>query len=578
MHLGKKIKIFLLILLGIASLYSASLLLAIWQAKNADQSRPISVHQASTSPKSLATTNYSATVLGASTHFVKIYVGENMVTQPGEVSTPAATSLAPHIDEYVTNVYHLSASTAKAMKAANPNLRILIYLNASYAQDNQGPQTAGAYAPSLYQTNGSSQYLRSNGFHNWLMDLTQSGWKTDRNSQAQSKISSYGAYVDGVWLDLLGVAPVLSGYDYASDADGEQVKFVSNLPYNQAAGHTYTRSEWMTNTIAIAKGVASFINKSVGGNGLAQGNQYFASDSPTKQLFTGGLNDIMAEEFIRPELDGITQHSRNFYDWKKDVDMLVDAGKLGKQVETMTKVWTSDTPAEINAWHRFALASFMLGTDGNSSFGFVSDKNWSTPLPYWDEANQIGSAQGAYFQSGSMYERNYTNGLVVVNPSASSASLGLNGTYQTLDGAQVTSLTLGAYSGEVLKLIPASNPASSGSGGNNSSATSNSSTGGNSNGSGSSGSSNSSGSPQSQNSSTGSSNGIIKAVKASGTAAYHMKPISQAIVIASALMIIVATIIIYYKWHVLQYAYGRLQYLGKMLLFKIRHRSQGTPA
>jgi len=145
-------------------------------------------------------------------------------------------------------------------------------------------------------------------------------------------------------------------------------------------------------------------------------------------------------------------HSRNFTSWKQDVDMLVDAGNLGKQIVAMTKTWTSGTQAQKDDWHKFALASFMLGTDGNSMFCFTYDSSiWTAPSPFWDNARQLGAATGAYFTSSSLYERNYQNGIVVVNPTATATTFNFSGTYKKLDGTSVTgSLVMPAYSGEAL--------------------------------------------------------------------------------------------------------------------------------
>src|SRR5436309_857296 len=57
-----------------------------------------------------------------------------------------------------------------AMRSANPNLKLLVYLNGAYAQQNQGPST-GAYPSSWYAkgTNGAPVTSKSEG--NWLMDV-----------------------------------------------------------------------------------------------------------------------------------------------------------------------------------------------------------------------------------------------------------------------------------------------------------------------------------------------------------------------------------------------------------------------
>ena len=68
-----------------------------------------------------------------------------------------------------------------------------------------------------------------------------------------------------------------------------------------------------------------------------------------------------------------------------------------KSVLAMTKVGTRATAAELTAVHRYALASFLLGTDGHQYFFFDSDGAGGavaddTP----DDHVDVGSPSGAY--------------------------------------------------------------------------------------------------------------------------------------------------------------------------------------
>lgn len=68
-------------------------------------------------------------------------------------------------------------------------------------------------------------------------------------------------------------------------------------------------------------------------------------------------------------------------------------------------------------------------------------------------AAPLGDPLGPYTQDTgkSVYRRTFANGLVLVNPSgATYAALALGGTYRTLSGATVTSVTLAPYSAVVV--------------------------------------------------------------------------------------------------------------------------------
>jgi hypothetical protein len=63
---------------------------------------------------------------------------------------------------------------------------------------------------------------------------------------------------------------------------------------------------------------------------------------------------------------------------------------------------------------------------------------------------QIGSSTGAYYPSQNVYMRDFTGGKVLFNPTGNSNTINLGGTYKTVGGSTVSSVTLSAYSGEIL--------------------------------------------------------------------------------------------------------------------------------
>jgi Hypothetical glycosyl hydrolase family 15 len=139
--------------------------------------------------------------------------------------------------------------------------------------------------------------------------------------------------------------------------------------------------------------------------------------------------------------------------WQANVDMLVDAESHGQSVLTTTKLWVTATAAQQAQWHKFALASFLLGAGGLSYFSFlVSHTNTALVQDYaWDHVN-IGAPLGHYGQNGSIFERSFTNGIVAVNPTSTAATITLGSTYVNLDGTAVTSETLQPDSGDVFLL------------------------------------------------------------------------------------------------------------------------------
>lgn len=62
----------------------------------------------------------------------------------------------------------------------------------------------------------------------------------------------------------------------------------------------------------------------------------------------------------------------------------------------------------------------------------------------------IGDPIGPYAKVDGVYQRGFTNGKVLVNPGTAAVTVPLGGSYVTLDGSVVTSLTLQPHTGDVL--------------------------------------------------------------------------------------------------------------------------------
>jgi hypothetical protein len=322
-----------------------------------------------------------------------------------------------------------------AMRSANPTLKVFAYMNGVYAQSNQGPGT-GSYPNAWYARDVAGNFISSRSFGNWLMDPTNSAWVTDRAQACGQAIAASG--YDGCYLDVLGTSSVDPNY-------------VSSVPWNSRTGQNWTAADWVANTSFLAAQVKSGNpGRLVTGNGLANGNEYFDPASGPTSTLIGPLDGANAQGFVRNESAGINTY-RGLNRWKQDVDMLVDAGSRSRAVMGMTKVGVPATSAQVLSWQRYALASFLLGTDGHQYFYFDPDGvNAAVAYDHPDLHVFVGSPSGAYsVTSSGAYVRSFTSGLGVVNPTASTVTVVLGGTYRDLDGVSRTSVTLAPNTGMV---------------------------------------------------------------------------------------------------------------------------------
>jgi hypothetical protein len=377
-----------------------------------------------TVPGSQASTTSPGNVL-------KVWAPEYMARNAPAMTRTLAVAEARHFDVIIAKPTTYSRFVV-AMHTANPRLQLFAYVNGMYAAASQG----SSFPASWYEYDASGAKVRSVLFNNYLMDPTSSGWMGDRAKLCQQVIARSG--YDGCGLDTLGSAAV------------SNTGYVTGFPINKATNKPWTMNQWLQATTRVAAAVRSATAPHpLAGNGIGDGQSYFASTAPTSQLF-GGVDVGMAEGFLRVGRAPLFPYP-SAAAWKQNVDMLADAGSRAHRLVVVTKVWNTGTQVEKDAWHKYALASFLLGSTGTSYFSFLYDIGLdpATYQPWWN--TQLRAPSGSYFlrQTG-VYERDFAAGIALVNPTGRSRTVSLGGAYTTLDGRTVSSLTLAPTTGEVL--------------------------------------------------------------------------------------------------------------------------------
>jgi hypothetical protein len=319
------------------------------------------------------------------------------------------------------------------MKAVNSKLRVLVYMNGTFAQKSQGT----LYPETWYLRDRYGRKVTSKNYGNFLMNPNNAGWQKERANFCLEQLQRSG--YDGCTLDMLGSAPLDPGY-------------LTALPVNPATGQVFTEAAWINATAAVARAVkAALGTRPVIANGLRSGPQYFAGSAPSEVLLDAADGGV-AEAWLRAASWGITKF-RDETGWKQEVDMIVDAEARGDAVYTLTKVWASGTAAQKDAWHEYALASFLLGAGPRSQFGFSYSPGESPTgtHPWWQLS--LGSPTARYAKSGGVYQRPYGNGKVLVNPTDARVTVSLGGTFVDLRGTRVTSVVMGPNTGKVLRRV-----------------------------------------------------------------------------------------------------------------------------
>jgi hypothetical protein len=316
------------------------------------------------------------------------------------------------------------------MKAVNPSLILLAYQNATAAQPGEG----SIYPASYYEYDPLGRKIINPKTGNYLMNPASPGWVSTKILQCRNFLIESG--YDGCYLDLLGTAPLAKG-------------FVSGTPINPATNQPWTKSEWLQATAGLAAAERAAVHPSlVFGNGLSTGPLFFDSQAPTKQL-VDAMDGGVAESWLRGSKTGVNTFP-NEMAWKQNVDMIIAVEAEGKPLLTLTKLWVAASAAQLQQWEQYALASFLMGTQGRSAFFFSTGFKVSRTTPCALCQTNVGAPLGAYSKVGGVYQRAFSGGRALVNPTGAVVTVNLGASYYTLSRQVVTSITMKPNTGAVL--------------------------------------------------------------------------------------------------------------------------------
>ncbi len=322
-----------------------------------------------------------------------------------------------------------------AMKAANPAVKLFAYQNGMFAQSKDG----STFPASWYATDAAGAKVRAAKTGNYLMNplSTQSfqgaaGWTQYVEQQCAAALADPNT--SGCFLDQMNAAPLGSG-------------FVNGRPVDPRTGQAFTNAGYMSMVAAHGQRVASQLGAPVIGNAYDSAPRYYSIPTSIVNQ-AAGVNVDEAEHWFGND---VTQ-SRVLSAWQQGVQMEMDAQAAGHGT-----VLSVDAPGtSVEQWRSYLTATYLLGNNGGAWFDFSPDRStapfdslsplYSMPI---GTPTQTASTVAGYNRGG-WYQRDYTNGTVLVNPSGSSVTVDLGGTYRDVNGQTESSITLAAWSGAVL--------------------------------------------------------------------------------------------------------------------------------
>lgn len=315
----------------------------------------------------------------------------------------------------------------KSLKAANPNVKVLMYKNLSFmsAADAYGNSNAGVTTqmadPSWYLLNTSGQRFTSDWYsYMWAADIGNPAYQQKWADSVLSKLQTQGW--DGVFADDTN-ASMHNHYDPASIA-----KYPTDAAYAAATGSALA---------AIGPKIRAAGKLIVPNFGEWRLNR--STVNGWLDYVSGGMEEMFTKW-------GNTTGTGYLpvTDWNLQLGCLKDAEAKGKYFLAVTHSTNTDAAAARYGW-----ATILLASNGHASYiegGDYTNQPW---FPEYDYA--IGEPAGNETADASgVHRRAYTNGLVVVNPTSKSVSVSLGGTYNGSGLTNATSATMAPNTALVL--------------------------------------------------------------------------------------------------------------------------------
>ena len=143
-------------------------------------------------------------------------------------------------------------------------------------------------------------------------------------------------------------------------------------------------------------------------------------------------------------------HEEYYQGWQKVLDRMIMTSASGKIFLAQSGVMKDVTESQTIKTAKYCYSMFLLGANGNSYFYFSKNYRGVTYFPEWDI--DLGAPIKNYqIRAGTpLFEREYSKGLVLINPSSESFQIKLGDKYKNLDGVITDTLTLGNHEGEIL--------------------------------------------------------------------------------------------------------------------------------
>jgi putative glycosyl hydrolase-like family 15 (GHL15) protein len=320
------------------------------------------------------------------------------------------------------------APRAAELKAANPNLKVLVYQNLGAMTQGVGP-------------NG----LSSSGVNYGEADTAHPGWFLKGSGGERL------AFEDFKWLWAADVGNPEYQHQWAANV----VRLLSSGPWDGVMmDDTNTTNRYHFNPASkvaqyptdaayqrAVRSMLEYVGPAIQSAGrlaipnIGSWSEYPAVTREWLPFVSGGMDEM----FVKWS-KAAGQGYRGAHEWETEVGAAAAAEAMGKHFIAITQAEPGDTQGARYGW-----ASTLLAGNGHTVYmasnGHVGEETW-----LGDYETQLGTptSTAAPLANGA-WQRSFSNGLVVVNPTTSSVFVNFGGSYSGDGLTNATGATLGPH-------------------------------------------------------------------------------------------------------------------------------------
>jgi hypothetical protein len=336
----------------------------------------------------------------------------------------------------------MSPSVLASLKVNNPNLLILGYC------DSIGVGTGNSYWSTVNANeNWFMHDIKGNrvSFFNgmyYLMDPGSSGWRQFYSSHINSQLNGTlfdGVFADDVWNQLSDFI----SWGCLNDGSTNEILTNTDMPSSSI-------SNWHGNMIGFLQYVEGHIIS--GKKVIVNTNEYLTND------YLNVVEGKMHEGGIHPNWYNLQTYAplRDVLDTINGLARDSATGKIfiAENGVAAPASLDSSTLAEITKNANYCYAATLLGSNSANCYsGYDVGPNYTfDSQAYYSPTfvTNLGLPTNSFYQNQSVYMRDFTNGKVLFNPSNNSYQITLGNNYYLTNGTMVSSIVLGAWSGQIL--------------------------------------------------------------------------------------------------------------------------------